>query len=112
MAMAQKQAHQQGLQSPTEFQSTSSIICLLKRRVCYLGEMSNQYTIDFPTLERLWSFQLAIQPETYVIDVSQKSIKCSCSNLELMNALTNYGGTISKNPIGRQTTSCQSDTLI
>ena len=74
--------------------------------------MSNHYTIVFPTLERLWSFKLTIQSEAYVIDVSQKSIKCLCSDLELKDAVYNYGGRPSKTALDEQATPYLSDILI
>ena len=74
--------------------------------------MSNQYTIEFPTLERLWSFKLTIKSEAYVIDVSRKGIKCSCSDLELKDAIYNYGGRLSKTVIGEQATPYLPDILI
>lgn len=64
--------------------------------------MTNQYTFEFPTLERLWAFKLAIDPQAYVIEVSSKSIKCSCSDLEVRNAIANYSARLTKTAIGKK----------
>ena len=74
--------------------------------------MRNQYTIEFPTLERLGSFKIAIEPKAYVINVANRSIKCSCSELELKDALINFGGSLSNYPVVRQATFGSSPCLL
>ncbi len=57
--------------------------------------MRDQYTINFPTIEMLCAFKLTIHLEAYIIDVTKKTLKCNCSNLELKDAVNKFNGLIS-----------------
>ncbi len=56
--------------------------------------MNRQYTISFPSLEKLKAFKLSLTLEAYLIDVSKKTIKCICSELQLEDAVKNYDGSL------------------
>ena len=57
-----------------------------------MGHLNSRVSIYFPTIFKLWSFCMVLKNRNLEIDTGQNLLITMCSDKELENAVSHFGG--------------------